>query len=150
MLCKIYSFRFVQLSFDVYSLWQEVLYICISSSWLSVCTLQFVLFLFLTHCRMQSPGNILASCLFKSDNIQGGGGGSRRTGWRRNRSDIRGVWEMKSLISARIASESESRATLPVSDATSHSQLFGSCHNKSIKLLQQACVQVLLAHRRSH
>lgn len=40
---------------------------------LSVCTLQFVLFLFRTHCHMQSPGNILASCLFKSDNIQGGG-----------------------------------------------------------------------------
>lgn len=38
---------------------------------LSVCTLQLVLFLFLTHCHMQSPGNILASCLFKSNNIQG-------------------------------------------------------------------------------
>lgn len=98
---------------------------------------------------MQSPGNILASCLFKSDNIQGEKKG-KRTGWRRNRSDIRGVWEMKSLISAGIASESEHRAALPVSDATSHSQLFGSCHNKSIKLLQQACVQVLLAHRQSH
>lgn len=34
-----------------------------------------------------------------------------------------------------------------ISASTSHSQLFGCCHNKSIKLPLQDCVQLLLLHR---
>lgn len=72
MIWKTNSFHFIQLPLDVYSLWHAVLHISVFPPHsLSLCTLQFVLFLFLTHCHMQSPGNILASCLFKSDNIQG-------------------------------------------------------------------------------